>query len=333
MSFRFFRRIKLLPGLRLNLSKSGVSLSAGVRGASVTVGPRGSYANFGVPGTGLSYRTRLDRGPTGDGPGGSSSPESLDRLLEEFPPTGPQLYAPEPDPLPPIHAMAGTRVIDKSEAFYWTSVDLLVDREPAAIQWRDRVAVLGHPEREMDDEEFDRHARAVAAALLARRVLEGDRDAWGEILAEELRNERIPFAFSFDFQIEHDDRVHVDLQLPDVDVVGIREPVMLARAEYEDVCCAFVLRVAHEVFRVLPDVAEVHLSGYRLVPNPSTGFPYRETLLRFATDRGSFSEIRLDLVDPSAAFAGLGGASRTHRGELVPIAIEAVDQAGKFTGR
>ena len=31
------------------------------RGASVSFGKRGTYANFGLPGTGLSYRTRLDR--------------------------------------------------------------------------------------------------------------------------------------------------------------------------------------------------------------------------------------------------------------------------------
>jgi len=44
----------------LNLSRSGVSLSTGIRGASVTFGRRGTYANVGLPGTGLSVRTRLD---------------------------------------------------------------------------------------------------------------------------------------------------------------------------------------------------------------------------------------------------------------------------------
>lgn len=36
-------------------------MSVGPRGASVSFGKRGTYANFGLPGTGLSYRTRLDR--------------------------------------------------------------------------------------------------------------------------------------------------------------------------------------------------------------------------------------------------------------------------------
>ena len=67
MGFRFIRRVKILPGVRLNLSKSGVSLSAGVRGASVNLGKRGLYGNVSVPGTGLSYRERLDR-PVGEAP-------------------------------------------------------------------------------------------------------------------------------------------------------------------------------------------------------------------------------------------------------------------------
>ncbi|RLC08862.1 MAG: DUF4236 domain-containing protein, partial [Deltaproteobacteria bacterium] len=41
MSFRFWRRIKIAPGVTLNLSKSGGSLSFGPRGAKFTVGSRG----------------------------------------------------------------------------------------------------------------------------------------------------------------------------------------------------------------------------------------------------------------------------------------------------
>lgn len=62
MGFRFRRSIRIAPGLRVNLGKRGVSLSAGVRCASVTVAPRGTYTNVGIPGTGLSYRERIGGG-------------------------------------------------------------------------------------------------------------------------------------------------------------------------------------------------------------------------------------------------------------------------------
>jgi len=40
MGLRFYRRVKILPGLSVNVSKSGPSLSVGVRGAHVTFSRR-----------------------------------------------------------------------------------------------------------------------------------------------------------------------------------------------------------------------------------------------------------------------------------------------------
>jgi len=57
MGFRFFRRIKIAPGVTLNLSKSGLSASFGPRGAKFTIGPRGTRQTVGLPGTGLYYTT------------------------------------------------------------------------------------------------------------------------------------------------------------------------------------------------------------------------------------------------------------------------------------
>jgi hypothetical protein len=59
MGFRFQRRISILPGVRINLSKSGASASIGPKGADVNIGPRGVTTNAGIPGTGMSYRSKL----------------------------------------------------------------------------------------------------------------------------------------------------------------------------------------------------------------------------------------------------------------------------------
>ena len=66
MGFRFWRRIKLLPGVNLNLSKGGASVSLGRRGARLTVGSSGARATAGIPGTGLFYTEKLGgRSPKG----------------------------------------------------------------------------------------------------------------------------------------------------------------------------------------------------------------------------------------------------------------------------
>jgi len=65
MSFRFWQRVKIAPGVTLNLSKSGGSLSFGPRGAKFTIGSRGKRATVGIPGTGLFYTTTLPIGRSG----------------------------------------------------------------------------------------------------------------------------------------------------------------------------------------------------------------------------------------------------------------------------
>jgi len=61
-AFRFWRRIKIAPGVTLNLSKSGGSLSFGPRGAKFTVGSRGKRATVGLPGTRLFYTSTFPSG-------------------------------------------------------------------------------------------------------------------------------------------------------------------------------------------------------------------------------------------------------------------------------
>jgi hypothetical protein len=60
MSVRFQKRLGLGKLARLNFSRSGIGLSIGPRGSSISFGPRGVYGNIGLPGTGLSWRERLD---------------------------------------------------------------------------------------------------------------------------------------------------------------------------------------------------------------------------------------------------------------------------------
>jgi hypothetical protein len=54
MSFRFHKRIKIVPRLNMNLSKGWPSLSIGGRGATINLARLGSRTTFGVPGTGMS---------------------------------------------------------------------------------------------------------------------------------------------------------------------------------------------------------------------------------------------------------------------------------------
>jgi len=75
VGLRFYRRVRLFPGVSVNLSKSGASMSFGVRGAHYTVGPRGRRVTVGLPGTGLYYTQHepLSRAASARARGGSPS--------------------------------------------------------------------------------------------------------------------------------------------------------------------------------------------------------------------------------------------------------------------
>jgi hypothetical protein len=60
MSWRFRKSFKVLPGVRLNLTRRGLSATVGAAPFSVNIGPRGIYRNISIPGTGLWNRERLD---------------------------------------------------------------------------------------------------------------------------------------------------------------------------------------------------------------------------------------------------------------------------------
>lgn len=59
MGFRFRKSIKVLPGVRINLSHRGVGTRVGPKGLGFTAGPSGKRVNASLPGTGLSYSKKV----------------------------------------------------------------------------------------------------------------------------------------------------------------------------------------------------------------------------------------------------------------------------------
>lgn len=75
MAFRFQKRIKIAPGVRLNLSKSGISTSLGGRGGTVNLNSKGMRTTVGIPGTGLSWSKQT-------GWAGSADLKPADELIQ-----------------------------------------------------------------------------------------------------------------------------------------------------------------------------------------------------------------------------------------------------------
>jgi hypothetical protein len=68
MGFRYRRSFRVLPGVRVNIGKTGVtSVSVGRRGLTTNFNAKGSRTTFGIPSTGLSYSTDRTGGPRSGG--------------------------------------------------------------------------------------------------------------------------------------------------------------------------------------------------------------------------------------------------------------------------
>jgi len=74
MGFRYRSSIRLAKGVRINLSKSGASLSVGRPGATVNFSKRGTRATVGLPGTGISWSETKPWGHQAVQPAASPAP-------------------------------------------------------------------------------------------------------------------------------------------------------------------------------------------------------------------------------------------------------------------
>ena len=92
MGFRFRKSFKIAPGVRVNVGKKSIGISAGVKGARMSVNSSGrKTTTVGIPGTGLSYQKT-------EKIGGHAATDKHDQTAPEYTPT---VDLPPIDPQPP----------------------------------------------------------------------------------------------------------------------------------------------------------------------------------------------------------------------------------------
>ena len=123
MGWRFRHSFKIIPGVRLNLSKSGLSASIGAAPFTVNVGPRGVYGTASLPGTGISYRQQL----------GGSAPHQPDVSPSRSPatPSFPSIVS--PPTLPAVPSLVSTPALPIQEV-HSASTELLTSESLKEIK-------------------------------------------------------------------------------------------------------------------------------------------------------------------------------------------------------
>lgn len=158
MGLRFRQSFQLFPGVRLNLSGSGISATIGVPGASVNVGGHGVRSTVGIPGSGLSYTSDLT-------PRSTPSP------------------AYRPGSAPPINPSVAywqsqqMREINSAAVESLTSRGLVEVRDLIAQARSQRAEIAAdlteaQAVRDRDAAELDRRSRSLFRFLYKRRIAE-----------------------------------------------------------------------------------------------------------------------------------------------------------------
>lgn len=162
MGLRFHRSFQLFPGVRLNVSKSGLSASFGIPGATLNLGPRGLMSTVGAPGTGLSYRQLYGRAA----PNNVAPPATPDALPAE-PRQSP--FANYYQPLPALREINSASVEDL------TSPSLVELREmiaQAKTQKGEIEADLWEAQAEVQrqSDELEKKSKSIFRFLFKRRI-------------------------------------------------------------------------------------------------------------------------------------------------------------------
>ncbi|MBQ7647598.1 MAG: DUF4236 domain-containing protein [Paludibacteraceae bacterium] len=79
MGINYRKRISLGPGVKLNISKNGVSTTIGPKGGNVNIGKNGIYVNSSIPGSGLYARQKVSSSKSS-----SSTPDDAGMTIYEW---------------------------------------------------------------------------------------------------------------------------------------------------------------------------------------------------------------------------------------------------------
>jgi len=114
------------------------------------------------------------------------------------------------------------------------------------------------------------------------------------------------------FKMDDVESIEVDLFVNDTKIIPSQEKVLLKSGKlsikeipkakynefYQDYVCSCVLRVAREVFALLP-IKKVYISANANMLNPKTGYTEVQSLLSIFIPRETLDKLNFDLIDPS----------------------------------
>lgn len=327
MGLRFRKSIKICKGVSLNLGKTGASISFGTRGLRQTIHTSGRMtSSIGIPGTGISYvksynvknkaakkyQTRKNDIQAQENQFEAeryndfvNNLVNIHRLCDDYI-DWESLSASEP-PFKPGH-------IGPKQA---RALEELNNYNPSffeRMRYGDRRRELEQAVEQARKEDLEDYETWETLHLLARKVLEGDPDAYLSVIYEmNPLNDLVEYGSDFEFGTDNADEMHVEftvnmgivptysVNLTKTGKVSRKELTKTAYYELvKDYVSSCTIRIARDIFALLP-VKRVYVHAVGKKVDTRTGHLNEETILSVLFDRDTLENLNFDLIDPSDA--------------------------------
>ncbi len=246
MGFRFYKSFKIAKGLKLNISKSGPSLTIGKRGLTFNLSKRGTYMTASLPKTGLSYRTKI-------GGKKKSSTNTNQTLTEQYSSSKKYSKIPEYE--------ENKQLVED----YLENENFIVNMHnysPDVVTQEDFVNHLS----ELDNEEM---ANSLGS------LISGDQEVLTEVLDNFFSDTQMPYEMNVSYNLS-DDSLYLDVDLPEVEDFPNKYPTLMmtgeildkvknvttVRSQYANSVIALSIFLAANIFNITPYIKQIIVSGY-----------------------------------------------------------------------
>lgn len=302
MGLNFRKSISLGKGLKLNLSKSGPSVSFGKSGLRQSINLKGqARTTVGIPGTGIYYTKtnnvkNIVGGLTGKGKDAKSK-KAAEKEVEAKNAKTKAIAAPKVNNEELIKASQA-----KIEEFA-AGIDAIKSVHKQSDGYIDWEAIANG---------------AVSGQLkelqpFAQSILAGDIDSYFKVIAEVGPfDDLLDYGSCFEVGTDDPTKLEIEFQVKSEDIIPTEYPDMKANGEIvmkeftksayydlvQDYVSSTMLRVARDTFALLP-VKEVIIHAVDKVLNPATGNDEEVTIVSAKVKRDALATLNFERIDPS----------------------------------
>lgn len=310
MGLNFRKSITILPGVRLNLSKSGVSASFGRKGMRQSISTSGrATTTLGIPGTGVYYTKQTNVKKLASGLKDKFTGKKTDKKTEQK-----EEKKTSSKTVDNAQIEANKQQVEEYEA-YVTAIKSVHKQSDGMIDWN----ALNKGEVPTNIVKgSDEYKEWLELKEFSDEVLKGDIDSYFAIIDEvKPFDDLLEFGSNFQVGTDRADLIEIEFAVRSDDVVpkiemslkangDISEKELSKTAYYDlmqDYVASTTIRIARDAFALLPvDTVIVHAVDNIL--NTATGYEEELTLLSVKFTREKLMSLNLAMVDPSDALSG-----------------------------